>query len=364
MTAAEVGTRMQRAHRQRWTSVSRFDEALLRGVRLRRSIYSGRKRGYRGHLPRRSSAGRALGGEEIGTMGFPFMDIKMMALDALKSRYDAAGQGHLFAFWQKLSDEEQKYLGGQLEHLDIDRVNRIYAKAVAAERELSENPHPIDPLPGASSDTAIGNTDRAAEWRAIGLDAIASGHVGVLLMAGGQGTRLGSSAPKGCYDIGLPSHKSLFQYQAERIARLQALAETEAGKEKGSVIIPWYIMTSGPTRPETERFFAANSYFGLDRKNVVFFEQGTPTSVRHTLISTSSYWVKRYPPMSHHGRQSFAGQSFSCRCRTRWQRRFVRCNPIAYIFIRRLSHRPIRPGKTRYTLRPRILRRQLPRPGR
>ncbi|KAJ7651644.1 nucleotide-diphospho-sugar transferase [Mycena polygramma] len=191
----------------------------------------------------------------------------------LRARYEAAGQAHLLTFWDSLSGPEQKSLADQLEALDIERVNRIYKKAVSGEGEAAAAHDPIEPLPKEACDSVKSGKD--AEWRAIGLEAIANGAVGVLLMAGGQGTRLGSSAPKGCYDIGLPSHKPLFQFQAERIARLQTVAEQEFKKPAGSVIIPWYVMTSGPTRRETADFFAKNSYFGLDAKNVILFEQGT-----------------------------------------------------------------------------------------
>lgn len=200
-----------------------------------------------------------------------------MSFDKLRQRYEAAGQGHLLQFWPKLSETERASLLAQLDALDIDRVNRIYRKAVSSEKEAAENAgkDAIGPLPEDAFDSVIGVPEKEKEWRSIGLRAIASGQVGVLLMAGGQGTRLGSSAPKGCYDIGLPSHKSLFQYQAERIARLQIVAEKEFGKPAGSVAIPWYVMTSGPTRPETEAFFRKHNYFGLSSKNVIFFEQGT-----------------------------------------------------------------------------------------
>ncbi|KAH8987335.1 nucleotide-diphospho-sugar transferase [Lactarius hatsudake] len=197
------------------------------------------------------------------------------SIDTLRARYDAAGQGHLFTFWPQLSQTEQAALTAQLDTLDIARVNHIYKKAIAAEKSAAAAEEAIEPLPQDASDTVTQHPERAAEWRATGLAAVARGEVGVLLMAGGQGTRLGSSAPKGCYDIGLPSHKSLFQYQAERIARLQQVAQEEAGKPEGSVVVPWYIMTSGPTRRETEEFFKTNAYFGLKPENVVFFEQGT-----------------------------------------------------------------------------------------
>ncbi|KAJ3564551.1 hypothetical protein NP233_g8230 [Leucocoprinus birnbaumii] len=201
-----------------------------------------------------------------------------MSIDKLLNRYKAAGQEHLLNFWSKLDPAAQKDLATQLEALDIERVNRIYTRATKEEAALKDpqaQSEVIEPLPKDATDTVVGDPEKVQEWRSTGLDAISRGHVGVLLLAGGQGTRLGSSAPKGCYDIGLPSNKSLFQYQAERIARLQRIAEEEKKKPKGSVIIPWYVMTSGPTRRNTEEFFKENSYFGLAPANVIFFEQGT-----------------------------------------------------------------------------------------
>lgn len=200
-----------------------------------------------------------------------------MSIDNLKKRYEAAGQGHLFKFWTSLSPADQKALTAQLDALDIERVNRIYKKAIVGESALNDTTaqaEAIEPIPKDATDSVVGNPEKQREWRRIGLDAISRSQVGVLLMAGGQGTRLGSSAPKGCYDIGLPSHKSLFQYQAERIASLQRVAEQESNKQAGSVIIPWYVMTSGPTRRDTEDFFTRNSYFGLKPANVILFEQG------------------------------------------------------------------------------------------
>ncbi|KAF5352769.1 hypothetical protein D9756_005898 [Leucocoprinus leucothites] len=201
-----------------------------------------------------------------------------MSIDNLRDRYKAAGQDHLFKFWSTLDPAGQKVLAAQLEALDIERVNRVYKKATTEEEALNDpaaQAEAIEPIPKDATDSVVSNPEKAQEWRRIGLDAISRGQVGVLLLAGGQGTRLGSSAPKGCYDIGLPSHKSLFQYQAERVARLQRVAEQESNKPAGSVVIPWYVMTSGPTRRDTEDYFKQNSYFGLAPANVIFFEQGT-----------------------------------------------------------------------------------------
>lgn len=124
----------------------------------------------------------------------------------------------------------------------------------------------------ATSSVLDSSSENLDKWYASGLDLVAENKVAVVLMAGGQGTRLGSSAPKGCFDIGLPSKKSLFQLQGERIARVERLASKKHGKD--NVTVPWYVMTSGPTRGPTAKFFEENNYFGLKKENVVIFEQG------------------------------------------------------------------------------------------
>ncbi|KAN0063024.1 UDP-N-acetylglucosamine pyrophosphorylase [Thecaphora frezii] len=217
-------------------------------------------------------------------------------IDALKARYQAAAQSHLFTFWHKLTPEHQSALATQLHNLDVERVNQVFRTAIQADQQArSGKSARIDPPPTASVQSTIdGEADpqRVQHLRQLGLDAIAQGKVGVLLMAGGQGTRLGSSAPKGCYDIGLPSHKSLFQLQAERILTLQRIAAKDR-----PVVIPWYIMTSGPTRKDTEAFFEQHSFFGLSRDNVVFFEQGTLPclSLEGKILLENEYTVATAP---------------------------------------------------------------------
>ncbi|KAJ5233402.1 uncharacterized protein N7469_005168 [Penicillium citrinum] len=193
-------------------------------------------------------------------------------LQSLQKKYSDAGQGQVFAFIDELSTVEKSRLFHQLSTFDPSRINELADKSLNPPK-TEETSVKLEPLP-ESATASILDSDPAdlKKWYDAGLKEVAENKVAVVLMAGGQGTRLGSSAPKGCFDIGLLSEKSLFQLQAERIAKLQELASKTYGA--AAATIPWYVMTSGPTRGPTEEFFESKNYFGLDKKNVFIFEQG------------------------------------------------------------------------------------------
>jgi UDP-N-acetylglucosamine/UDP-N-acetylgalactosamine diphosphorylase len=192
----------------------------------------------------------------------------------LKEKYKKANQEQVFAFYDVLSVTEKAALYEQLSSFDPDYINKITERALHPPKtEDSGKESGLQPLPDSATASILDSkADDIETWYESGLDLIAENKVGVVLMAGGQGTRLGSTAPKGCFDIGLPSSKSLFQIQGERILKVQRLAKKKAGK--GEVVVPWYVMTSGPTRGPTEKYFEENNYFGLEKENVMIFEQG------------------------------------------------------------------------------------------
>ncbi|KAF2091014.1 putative UDP-N-acetylglucosamine pyrophosphorylase [Saccharata proteae CBS 121410] len=195
-------------------------------------------------------------------------------LQELRKTYEKAGQEQVFAFYDQLDVAEKAALFEQLSGIKPDYINEITHRALNPPKTESEDTTPkLEPLPDSATSSILDSKDEDLQkWYDDGLKFIADNEVAVVLMAGGQGTRLGSSAPKGCFDIGLPSQKSLFQLQAERIWKIQQLAQKAHGKEE--VVVPWYVMTSGPTRGPTEKFFEEHNYFGLKKENVVVFEQG------------------------------------------------------------------------------------------
>ncbi|KAM0950816.1 putative nucleotidyltransferase [Dioscorea sansibarensis] len=214
---------------------------------------------------------------------------------ALLERLKDYGQEDVFALWDELSAEERDLLVKDIESLDLARIDRIIRCSLGSQGL----PVPaIEPVPEANVSTV---EDRSSEdrerWWKRGLKAISEGKLAVVLLSGGQGTRLGSSDPKGCFNIGLPSGKSLFQLQAERILCIQRLASQSTEGSSGTVPIHWYIMTSPFTDEATRKFFESHKYFGLEADQITFFQQGTIPCVSRDgrFVMETPYKVAKAP---------------------------------------------------------------------
>jgi UDP-N-acetylglucosamine/UDP-N-acetylgalactosamine diphosphorylase len=186
--------------------------------------------------------------------------------DELSARLKPHGQEHLLRFWDELEPAGRAQLSRQIEAIDFDQVTALF-KGVAQSKDwgaLSRRAEP--PTAMRLADRKSGGKFDSNDARRRGTKALASGKIGVLLVAGGQGSRLGFDHPKGLFPIGPVSGASLLQIHFEKAL---ALAHRHA------VRMPVYMMTSPVTHEEQASFLKQHSRFGLPADDLILFCQGT-----------------------------------------------------------------------------------------
>jgi UDP-N-acetylglucosamine/UDP-N-acetylgalactosamine diphosphorylase len=167
----------------------------------------------------------------------------------LIARFEAAGQGHVFRFLDRLPDAEARALLEQAARIDLAAVSRLAAGADVS-AEIGTIAPPGDELIRRDAFAGL-----RADARRRGIEELAAGRVAVVVAAGGQGTRMGSSAPKGMWPVGPASGKTLFQWHAEKVVHwARRLARP----------IPFIVMVSEATQRATDDFVRWHGHFGLD----------------------------------------------------------------------------------------------------
>ncbi len=187
--------------------------------------------------------------------------------EALRSKLAASNQDHVLRWWPELGSDQRAPLLRQLQGLNLEQIQRLYQEQQSGP---SYSLDAVRPAPVVRLTDSMEDWEREQQAAARGEQALKDAQVAVLLVAGGQGTRLGFDGPKGSFPIGPVSGKSLFQIHAEKVLALSRRYQNP---------LPFYLMTSPENDAATKEFFTEHGYFGLEPSQVVFFEQGTMPAV-------------------------------------------------------------------------------------
>ena len=186
----------------------------------------------------------------------------------LAERLEEAGQGHLLAAVTRLEGADRQRLREQVTALDLDQISRLIRDLVQTDTvtELSD----LEPPDVVAVATSEGDEARDRHARTAGEELLAEGRVAAVLVAGGQGTRLGFDGPKGAFPFAPVSRRTLFAHHAAKIAAVRRRFGCE---------LPWYIMTSPQNDAATRAVFAEHDWFDLPPESVRLFVQGTLPAV-------------------------------------------------------------------------------------
>ena len=184
--------------------------------------------------------------------------------EVLKTALHVRGQDHVLRFWDELSEASRRRLTKQLESIDLDLLDRL-AKGDEETGPRAPTLSEVAPPEVITLPKTPEEERRRRDAGARGLEAMRAGRVAALVVAGGQGSRLGFDGPKGAFPVGPVTDRTLFRLHAEKILA----ASRRAGRP-----IPWYVMTSESNDKATRRFLREHRHFGLEAEDVFIFQQG------------------------------------------------------------------------------------------
>ncbi|MCC7087235.1 MAG: UTP--glucose-1-phosphate uridylyltransferase [Pirellulales bacterium] len=198
----------------------------------------------------------------------------------IESLLAAHGQQHLLAFWAELDASQRQQLIGQIRLAHVEQIGLRHRAARRSNDWSALARRATPPVAFRLNGASEISIDAA---RTAGDAALRRGEIGAILVAGGQGTRLGFAQPKGKYSIGPVSGASLFQILFEKLLAVGRRYE---------IPVPLYVMTSDATHAATEDYLEAQRYFGLETNCVCLFCQGVMPAVDATtgkiLLSSKS----------------------------------------------------------------------------
>jgi UDP-N-acetylglucosamine/UDP-N-acetylgalactosamine diphosphorylase len=181
---------------------------------------------------------------------------------ALVCKVFESKQEKVFRFWEELNKDEREVLLKQLEKVDFELMKRLIQENIFEGRK--EGRKELEPAEVIGIPETKEELEKREEAKKLGEQSLRKGEVGVFVVAGGQGSRLGFEGPKGMYPVTAIKKKTLFQVHAEKIKALSI---------KYGVKIPFIIMTSESNDKETNEYFKEMDYFGLGEENVMTFKQ-------------------------------------------------------------------------------------------
>ncbi len=184
-------------------------------------------------------------------------------MDKLKDTIDILkeyNQEHIIKLLNNLDEEKQKELIKQIQKIDFHQIMELYNNT---KKEIVFKEGKIEPLKYLDKEKLSEVHKKRLDE--LGEKIIRRGKYAVVTMAGGQGTRLGHSGPKGTFKLDVYGKgKYLFEILAENL---------KEANQKYETTIPWYIMTSKENNKETEKFLKKHKYFGYNKEYITIFTQ-------------------------------------------------------------------------------------------